>query len=131
MKPIGETRLVLVEDEHHEIYRGQIKVGDATLYIYPNSVMIDNIEIDQNYQFQGIGRDVVELLKQMPGISSLTGDSVAEALPFWTKMGAMFDWGELEDLGEEGHHLVGFEISWRLPTKPITTKRSESHVKKD
>lgn len=131
MKPIGETRLVHIEDEYHEIYRGQTKVGNASLYIYPNSVMIDNIEIDENYQFQGIGRAVVELLKQMPGISALTGDSVAEALPFWNKMGAMFDSGDLDDLGDEDHHLVGFEISWRLPINPLQPKGASHNVKKD
>lgn len=114
MKANQGIRLVHVEDEYHEIYKGDVKVGEADLYIYPESITIDNIQFAQDHQYQGYGRQVVELLKKTRGVSCLTGDSVPEALPFWAKMGAVFDWGELERLEETGHALVGFQISWRI-----------------
>lgn len=106
-------RLVEIDEEYHEIFHGDVKIGDANLYIYPESITIDNIEFAQEHQSKGYGRMVVEHLKKTPGVSCLTGDSVPEALPFWAKMGAVFDWGELERLEDTGHALVGFEISWR------------------
>lgn len=113
MKPASGTYLVCIEDEFFDIYRDATRVGDASIYIYPDFVTVDNIDIDEAYQGQGIGRDVVNLLKNLPGISIITGDSVPAALPFWAKMGAVLDWGHMERLGEnEDESLVSFQISW-------------------
>lgn len=114
MKPASGTYIVYIEDEFHDIYRDDTKVGDATLYIYPEHVMVDNIDIHETYQGQGIGRDVVTLLRRLPGISAITGDSVPSALPFWAKMGAILDSSDMDSLDEDDDEsLVSFEISWR------------------
>lgn len=109
--------LTLVQDtEEEELFHirvGELKVGEVMLNAFDNCITVENIEIDEAYQGRGHGKEVVELLKKKPGINMLIGDSVPEALPFWARMGAIFDWGELENLEETGHALVGFEISWR------------------
>lgn len=112
MKQEQNVSIVQIEDEYHEIFHENAKVGYAILYIYPDSITIDNIEFDEEQQGKGFGKEVVAQLKGYPGITCLTGDSVPDAMPFWAKMGAIFDWGEMESLGETGHELVGFEISW-------------------
>lgn len=115
MKQAEELTIIEVteEEDQYDILLGDIKIGDATLTMFSDCITIENIDIDEAYQGKGYGKEVVSMLKKMPGINMLIGDSVPEALPFWLKMGAVFDWGELERLEETGHALVGFEISWR------------------
>ena len=115
MKKVDELVLIEVteEEDQYDIRLGDIKIGDATLSMYSNCITIENIDIAEAYQGKGYGKEVVSMLKKMPGINCLIGDSVPEALTFWLKMGAVFDWGELERLEETGHALVGFEISWK------------------
>lgn len=113
MKPASGTYIINIEEECYEIYRDDTKVGDASLYIYPDYVTVDNLDINDAYQGQGIGRDVVDLLKHLPGISAITGESVPDALPFWAKMGAIMDWRQMERLGDDDDSLVSFQISWR------------------
>lgn len=111
-----KRKLTLVQDTQEEelfhIRVGELKMGEVMLSEYDNCITIDNIEIDEAYQGRGYGKEVVSLLKNKPGITMLIGDSVPEALPFWNRMGAIFDSVELENVGETGHALVGFEICW-------------------
>lgn len=117
MKPASGTFLVCIEDEFYHIYRDDTLVGEASLYLYPNSVTVDNIDIDEAYQQQGIGKEIVTQLKYLPGKTAITGDSVPEALSFWARLGATLDWGDMERLEETNDHsLVAFEISWPTPS---------------
>lgn len=114
MKPAFGTYLVCIEDDTYDIYRGETRVGTASLYLYPDYVTIDNIDIDEAYQGQGIGRNVVLLLKHHPAISMITGDSVPAALPFWAKMGAELNSKHMAQLDEHDDvSLVSFQIPVR------------------
>lgn len=118
MKPAFGTYLVCIEDDTYDIYWGETRVGNASLYLYPDSVTIDNIDIDEAYQGQDIGRNVVLLLKHHPAISMITGDSVPAALPFWAKMGAEFNYEQMERLDE--HDEVSL-VSFRIPVRNVHT----------
>lgn len=115
MKQEEVVQLVLIEEEEnlYEIRLTDVRIGEAILNRFETCITVENIDIDEAYQGKGYGKKVVEMLKAMPGVNMLIGDSVPEALPFWARMGAIFDWGELEDLEETGHALVGFQIEWR------------------
>ena len=46
---------------------------------------------------RGYGSMFVNYLKAMPGITELWGESLYDAVPFWKKVGAIFDPGSLEE----------------------------------
>lgn len=82
-------------DLYHEcvyyfFYEDKI-VAEAILFIYSNEIKIDNIEA--RYKGRGYGEAILNFLKEYAknaGITSLTGESVSEAINFWLKCGAEF-----------------------------------------
>lgn len=102
------------EDEEYKIYHNDKHVGDAQIYLHEVEIKIDNIDIYPQFKFNGYGKKVIEMLKSIPSVRYLHGESVGAAMGFWTKMGALFDqkdlneWIEADDNEYDG--LVGFTI---------------------
>lgn len=86
-----------IEDTEYEIFAGDVCIGCAQIYMYVDEILIDNLDIFVAFQRKGYGKAIVEMLRRLPGIQSLRGESVPEAIPFWDKMGAVFAKGEMEE----------------------------------
>lgn len=68
---------------------------------------------------RGYGSMFVDYLKMMPGITELWGESLLDAVPFWQKVGAIFDPSSLEEpfyLIDEDGTKEGFVIPFTIET---------------
>lgn len=87
-----------IHDNNHvySIYFDGEFVGVVEYKYSGDIVKLDSLYIDKWHQGCGIGRKVVEMIKDRHK-TAICGDSVTEAVGFWKAVGADFD-GEDDDL---------------------------------
>ncbi|MED2737669.1 GNAT family N-acetyltransferase [Bacillus toyonensis] len=102
------------EVEFNLLYKGKV-IGFAHLYEGADEIYIENIELSPEWQKKGHGKTYINILKSIPGIKRITGESVYSAINFWNKLKAKFDEKKFNDFIEaddddEGE-LVPFVIN--------------------
>lgn len=100
--------------EFNLLYKGEV-IGFANLYEGGNEIYIENIELSPEWQKKGHGKVYINILKSIPGIKRITGESVYSAVNFWHKLKAKFDEEKFNDFIEaddddEGE-LIPFAIN--------------------
>lgn len=83
----------------YDIMDDDIVVGGLSLIEKEDNIIVSSICIDFRFRKRGIGKKVIDILKEK--CSYLSGDSCPFAIGFWLKMGATFEYPiKEEDLDE-------------------------------
>ncbi|GAB6431063.1 hypothetical protein bcgnr5372_45630 [Bacillus luti] len=93
----SDLEIVGLEEQEYELRINGREIGFAYLYVEETEIYIENVEISQNYTGYGYGRQFVEILKSLPNIERITGESVYTAIDFWIKFGAVFSQKEFDE----------------------------------
>jgi ribosomal protein S18 acetylase RimI-like enzyme len=78
------------EVEFNLLFKGEV-IGFAFLYEGKDEIYIENIELSDEWQNKGHGKTYINILKSIPGIKRITGESVYSAVNFWCKLKAKFN----------------------------------------
>lgn len=105
-----DVNIVQTSEEDYELWVMGNKVGDAVLHFFGSEAYISNIDIYRNIQNRGIGRRVVQHIKQLPHINIITGEAPLDALQFWVKMGAVVNTEDLNNATDDSDDLIRFKI---------------------
>ncbi|GAB6461268.1 hypothetical protein bcgnr5390_61210 [Bacillus luti] len=115
--------IVGLEEQEYELRINGRGIGFAYLYVGETEIYIENVEISKNYTGYGYGRQFVEILKSLPNIERITGESVYSAIDFWIKFGAVYSEKEFDeyiestdDFEDDKSPLVPFVI--KINNKP-------------
>lgn len=82
--------------KEYDIIYNNLTVGKLFLFGSGNVVNIESIHINKFYQRKGIGREVINKLKEEYSI--IAGCSSPFAINFWLKVGAEFEYEVNEDM---------------------------------
>lgn len=78
--------------DNYVVLYNKTPVGILEYYpIINNKLYIKYIEIEEKYRLFGIGKLVIELIKDINKDKYIVGDSSPEAIDFWKNVGAVFD----------------------------------------
>ncbi|WP_336770021.1 hypothetical protein [Bacillus bombysepticus] len=89
--------IVCVLNQEFEIRFHEQQIGFAFLYIGEKEIYIENVEFSDEYTGKGFGRGFIEILKALPNIERITGESVYSAVDFWIKFGAIYSEKEFDE----------------------------------
>lgn len=94
----GEIKFIpnFTPTEYKDFLINDIIVGQINFEISNNEITINSIIIDIKHRRKGIGRKVIEYLKNK--YKAIHGTSVTSSIGFWSKMGAEFEYEIKEEM---------------------------------
>lgn len=89
-------------------------VAEGELELSPEDRSIEIKMIQTKEERKGYGRKFVNYLKALDGYEELWGESVPDAVPFWSKNGAVFEPTAFNEFMELDEYEEGFLIPFTI-----------------
>ena len=85
-------KLIPIKDDCEKVYifMNDVNIGKLNYYVTNDIVMINYLLIYEEYRKGGLGKDIVNYIRNHNKEKIIYGDALPEAMEFWKRMGAEF-----------------------------------------